>query len=70
MTRSLAAKKHAGPLEPFLVAVGDGLPTLGGVARQVVKNIETVFFLFVFFDLVQLTNARLCLSFVRHLLRI
>ena len=37
MARRLPPKENAGPLEPLLVAIGDRLPTLGGIPRQVVE---------------------------------
>src|SRR5437867_5264216 len=54
MTRRLAAEKDPGPFKPLLVAFSDGFPPFRGVTRNVLEDIQPIFFLFVFFDLVHL----------------
>src|SRR5262249_9517863 len=49
----LLAKKNPGPLQSFLVAVGNRFPTFRRIARNLRDNIQPVFFPFILFDLVQ-----------------
>jgi hypothetical protein len=47
-----ACSNRSSAFHTFLVAVGDFLPSFGSVTRNVVQNVQTIFFLFVFLDLV------------------
>ena len=51
--RRLLAKKNSGPLQSFLVAVGYRFPAFRSVARNLREDIQSVFFFFILFDLVQ-----------------
>jgi hypothetical protein len=53
VARRLLAKKDSGPLQSFLVAVGNCFPAFRSVARNIREDIQPVFFFFILFDLVQ-----------------